>query len=144
MHLVTVKSETRSIFCKNPISDACTCDHTLSVIIQDSWSYVRMRTKLFCKLRALPFSTILVSRQPSSVKLALLHYSLGKSDIHFFVLPSVTRGCNPKMLELLYLLQCCSIRLQHALIRVSWKMEYLSFGRAYFYSGCVTCICKPI
>ena len=31
--------------------------------------------------------------------------------IQFFVLPSVTRECNPKILELLYLLQCCFIHL---------------------------------
>ena len=52
--------------------------------------------------------------------------------------------CNLKILELLYLLQCHSIHLQYALIRVSWKMKYLSFGRAYFHSGGVTCICKAI
>ena len=39
------------------------------------------------------------------------HYStsLVYSGIQFFVLPSVTRKCNPKILELLYMLQCHSI-----------------------------------
>ena len=37
--------------------------------------------------------------------------SLAHSGIQFFVLPSVTRKCNPKILELLYLLQCRSIHL---------------------------------
>ena len=37
--------------------------------------------------------------------------------IQFFVLPSVTRECNPKILELFYLFQCRSIPLQRALIR---------------------------
>ena len=62
----------------------------------------------------------------------------------FFVLPSFARECNSKVLELLYLLQCRSIHLQHALIRVSWKMKYLSFGCAYFYSGGVARICEAI
>ena len=35
--------------------------------------------------------------------------ALSNSGIQFFVLPSVTRECHPKILELLYLLQCRSI-----------------------------------
>ena len=68
--------------------------------------------------------------------------SLANSGVQFFVLPFIIRECNPKILELLYLLQCRSIHLQHALIRVSWKMKYLSFGCAYFHSGGVACISK--
>ena len=73
-----------------------------------------------------------------------LHYcaSLAHSGIQFFVLPSVTRKCNPKILKLLDLLYSRSIHLQHELIRVSWKMKYLNFERAYFHSGGVACICK--
>ena len=39
-------------------------------------------------------------------------------SIQFFVLTSVTRDCNPKVLELLYLLQRRNIHLQRALIRI--------------------------
>ena len=79
-----------------------------------------MGTKLFWNLKALPFLTILVLWQPNRQS---LHYciSFAYLGIEYFVLPSVTRECNPKILELLYLLQCRSIHLQHALIRVSWR-----------------------
>ena len=74
------------------------------------------------------------------------HYctNLVYSGIEFFVLPSVTSKCNPKILELLYLLPCRFIHLQHAQIRVSWKMKYLSCDRAFFHSGGAAFICKAI
>jgi len=40
---------TPSIFHKNLILDACTCDGILSVIIQDPWSKVRMGMKTVLK-----------------------------------------------------------------------------------------------
>ena len=77
--------------------------------------------------------------------LRLLKYR-ASSGIQFFVLPSVIREWNTKILDFLYLLQSRSIHLQRALIRVSWKMYYLSLVVPVFifYFGGVTCIWKAI
>ena len=50
-------------------------------------------------------------------------------NIQFFVLPSITRECDPKILELLHLLQRYSPNLhKRTLNKIFWKLEYLSFG----------------
>ena len=50
-----LNSVTSSILRENFILDACTCDRTLSVIIQDSWPYVRMGTKTALKIESFAF-----------------------------------------------------------------------------------------
>ena len=45
-----LNSVTPSIFRKNLISDACTCDRILSVITQNSRAWVRMGTKTALKI----------------------------------------------------------------------------------------------
>ena len=103
-------SVTPSILRKNLILDACTCDRTLwslPKIHDHTWERGQI---LFWKLRALPFLTILVSWQPNSES-SNYCTSLAYSGIQFLALPSDTRKRNPKILELLDLLQCCSIHL---------------------------------
>ena len=78
-----LNSVTPSILRKNLISDVGICDHSLSVVTQTSWPYVRMGTETISKIVSFAFLTILVSWQPDSAKLPLPH--------QFFVLPSVTR-----------------------------------------------------
>ena len=51
---ILLNSVTHSILRKNLISDACTCDRILSVIIQ-AWPYVRMGTKTALKIDSLAF-----------------------------------------------------------------------------------------
>ena len=67
-----LNSVTPSILRKNLISNACTRDRILSLpkIHDHRREYGQ---KLFWKLRALPFLTILVSQQPNSANLPLLH-----------------------------------------------------------------------
>ena len=68
------------------------------------------------------------------------HYStsIANAGIQFFVLPSITRECNPKILELLYLLQCRFIHLQWELIWVFWKMKNLGFLTVLIYIPAVS------
>ena len=82
---------------ENLISDTCDGAVSLLVIVQFMTIQVRIGTKLFRKLRAFPFLTILNPWQPNSAKLSLLYYSLANSgtSIQFFNLPSITRKCNP-------------------------------------------------
>ena len=94
-----------------------------------------MKTKLlengeFCLFRQFSFNDNRIVQST--------HYwtTITNSDIQFFALPSVTLECNPKILELLYLLQCHSIHSQRTLIKVSEKAKYLSCGRAFSFRRC--------
>ena len=127
---------------KNLISNACTYDRILSVTTQDS--LVRIGTKIVLKIES--FASFHKFSFHDNRIVQSSHYCTRLADegVQFSVLPSVTRECNPKILELLYLLQCRSFPLQHASFRISWKMKHFTFSRAYFYSGGVACICKAI
>ena len=50
-----LNSVTPSIFRKNLISDACTCDRTLLVITQDSWPELIKGTKTALKIESFAF-----------------------------------------------------------------------------------------
>ena len=58
--------------------------------------------------------------------------SLANSSIQFFVLLSIARKCNPKMLELLLLFQCRSVHLQHAVDQRFSKDEVRQFWLCLF------------
>ena len=77
---------------------------------------------LLWKLRALPFLTILVD---DNRIVQSSHYctSLAYSGTQFFVLLSVTRECNPKILELFYLLQYQYLFTKNATIRSGRNRE---------------------
>ena len=72
--------------------------------------------RLFWKLRALLFSTILVSWQPNAQS---SHYctSIISSGTQFLVLPSVTCECLPKILELFYPLHSLAIRTDQGFLK---------------------------
>ena len=130
-HVHLVNDVTPLILRINLILDACTCDRTLSIITQDSYhiklQYVRMGTKTVLKIENFAIFQQFSFHSNWVVQSSHCCHCLSNSNIQFFVLPSVTCECYPKILELLYLQQCLSIHLQHALIRVSWKMRYISF-----------------
>ena len=75
-----------------------------------------------------------------------MHYStcFADSNAYFFILRPVTRECDPKVLELLYLLQFHSAHLQRTLDRFSRKMKYLSLGSANIHASIIACSCKTV
>ena len=114
---------------KKLISDASTWDRYLSVIIQDSWPLVRMGTKTVLKIEckacitalALPIRVSSFSSCFPSLVNATPRY------LNFFTCFSVAPfTCNTHWSEFLE----------------RWSTS--SFGRAYFHSGDVACICKAI
>jgi len=99
---------------KSPISALCTCDSTLSIITQDSWSYVTIGIKLILNLTASRCLKAHVLWQQRDKLVQNLLCSTNPFISFLFLLP-VTCEFHPKVNELPRLLQCIAAYNAHCL-----------------------------
>ena len=91
---------TPSILRKKLDSDACTCDRTLLVITTTFMTITENGDKIQFENWELCLFWQFAFHDNRTVQSSHYCTSLAYSGMQFFILPSVTRKCNPKILEL--------------------------------------------